>query len=959
MAKKIADSTIDQAKADIVEVIGRYVKLTPRGKEFDALCPFHKEKSPSFSITPDKGIYYCFGCGAGGDAIQFVMDYESVDFKAAVSIITGKIETSGEAPKQRQVQRVEEEPEWVPMLVPADLAQKPMDLLNRKIDGVWHKLEATKRWAYRDADGQLIGFTCRFALPGGGKDVMPQTYCVNTKTGETQWRWQSFTKPRPVYRLDVLAANPKAQVLIVEGEKAADAAQGLFLGLGVPQERLVVIAWAGGGKAVKFTNWEPLAGRAVALWPDADQQLYPDNHQLAGQLVPFLEQPGASCMLDIAGRIQSDAVKFVLPPEGVEDGWDLADALPDGFSLLGHLKANALPVAEVRARFTPNPESIPPGDEPMPWDDQPDYSDYAEAHDAGEIEDPIGAPATAGAVPPATGDGGAHDNDELVKNGYFTILGYDGPRYYFFQHEKRQIMELSKKDFGDTGLIELGDVNWWEDHFPGSKGGIDKRAAAQWIFRTANSRGIYDPTRVRGRGAWLDKGRIVYHHGGYLSVDGLATEITKIKSGYVYPMAHSLPDPSPVAMTDEEGAYLVRVAEKVRWSKPASAALMAGWTMLAPICGALSWRPHIWITGGAGSGKTTVQKFYCAGLTKDLAVYALGGSSEAGIRQRLKADALPVLIDEAESNNERERQRMDSIIAMIRQTSSETQAEILKGTVSGDSQHYQIRSMFCLASINVNLPGKADIDRLTKLVVNATPPGTPGAQEHWAELEAELTRIDEDPEISGRLLARALSLMPVILESVKVFRKAAAKYFGTQRDGDQFGTLLAGCWCLQKHHVPTEPEAIVLIKGYDWAEHIEDHDQNDAGKALEGLLSSKIRMTGSVGDLTVYELIREASPLHREGGKVDAADAAATLRRHGIIPDFKTDILLFGTSVSTLKELIEKMPSITDLRDQLLRINGAIRIDTTHSFNGSKSKCIGIPLKPILGEKEAQDELPI
>ena len=68
------------ARADIGEVIGAYVTLRKRGNDLVGLCPFHGEKSPSFSINAELGVYYCFGCQASGDAITFVREIEHLDF---------------------------------------------------------------------------------------------------------------------------------------------------------------------------------------------------------------------------------------------------------------------------------------------------------------------------------------------------------------------------------------------------------------------------------------------------------------------------------------------------------------------------------------------------------------------------------------------------------------------------------------------------------------------------------------------------------------------------------------------------------------------------------------------------------------------------------------------------------------------------------------------------------------
>lgn len=86
MAGRIPQSFIDDLldRADIVEVIDRRVKLKKTGKNYSARCPFHDEKTPSFSVNPEKQFYYCFGCGAGGNALGFLMDYENMEFPRAV-----------------------------------------------------------------------------------------------------------------------------------------------------------------------------------------------------------------------------------------------------------------------------------------------------------------------------------------------------------------------------------------------------------------------------------------------------------------------------------------------------------------------------------------------------------------------------------------------------------------------------------------------------------------------------------------------------------------------------------------------------------------------------------------------------------------------------------------------------------------------------------------------------------
>jgi DNA primase len=98
-----AGSFADKVKqqADIVRVVGEYVRLKKSGQNFTGLCPFHSEKSPSFAVHPVKQIYHCFGCGVGGDVFQFVMEMEKCAFPEAVRTVAEKCGIAVPAPRER------------------------------------------------------------------------------------------------------------------------------------------------------------------------------------------------------------------------------------------------------------------------------------------------------------------------------------------------------------------------------------------------------------------------------------------------------------------------------------------------------------------------------------------------------------------------------------------------------------------------------------------------------------------------------------------------------------------------------------------------------------------------------------------------------------------------------------------------------------------------------------------
>lgn len=103
----IAEHIIEQVREanDVVDVVSDYVQLKRSGRNFFGRCPFHNEKTPSFSVSPDKQIYHCFGCGAGGNVINFIMEHERLDFISSVKLLADRanihIETDTSAPRKK------------------------------------------------------------------------------------------------------------------------------------------------------------------------------------------------------------------------------------------------------------------------------------------------------------------------------------------------------------------------------------------------------------------------------------------------------------------------------------------------------------------------------------------------------------------------------------------------------------------------------------------------------------------------------------------------------------------------------------------------------------------------------------------------------------------------------------------------------------------------------------------
>ena len=140
----------------------------------------------------------------------------------------------------------------------------------------------SKTWCYRDAEGRVLFYQRRFDSADGGKEYRPLTYAVD-RTGKRTWRSMGIPRPHPLFGLDDLAARPDAHVLVVEGEKTADAARALF-------PEMVAITSPFGAKSASKADWSPLAGRDVVIWPDNDEA----GHTYATAVAGLVHAAGAT-----------------------------------------------------------------------------------------------------------------------------------------------------------------------------------------------------------------------------------------------------------------------------------------------------------------------------------------------------------------------------------------------------------------------------------------------------------------------------------------------------------------------------------------------------------------------------------------------------------------------------------------------------------------------------------------
>jgi putative DNA primase/helicase len=389
----------------------------------------------------------------------------------------------------------------------------------------------------------------------------------------------------------------------------------------------------------------------------------------------------------------------------------------------------------------------------------------------------------------------------------------------------------------------------------------------------------------------------------------------------------------------------VGIANRFRWEVPASGTLLVGWVVLAPICGALRWRPHLWLTAGAGSGKSAILDRYVTPLLGDFALLVSGATTEAGLRQSIGSDAVPVVFDEAESNERPDQQRMQGILALARVASSESGAALLKGSPSGEVSRYRVRSMFLLSSIATALKQGADQSRFAQLCLR-NPADLPRSEReaHWRALDRDLER-QITPELGHRLIARTVGLIPVIRQAAEVFSRAAARHFDSQRLGDQYGTLLAGAWSLLSDVAPTEAEAELCIASHEWESYSQSTETPDEARCLQTILQHALRVEadGRVLTRTVGELVELAAHQAHEL-EVSVDQAAKTLARAGLRVDGER--LLVSNTAQPIAQILRETAWANGWSMVLLRLSGAQRSGPVRFCGaGMVTRAVAIPLQ--------------
>lgn len=883
---------------DIVEIVERRLPLEKKGGEYYGVCPFHKDDKASLQVSPKKQIYKCFACGAGGDGIDFLTRLGSTFHEAVYEIRDpNNIEARQRTVESRDAYKPKMNPNSWKHVYPA---QAVAENFNHYKHGV-----PSQTWAYHTPEGKVFGYVCRFNFPDGSKQTLPLVYATDGKRSE--WRWMGFEKPRPLYNLHMLLANPKATVLLVEGEKTADAVQAQL-----DPSKTVVATWVGGAQGIAHVDWKPLDGRKLILWGDNDK-------------------PGMDAMTQIGNAIESPVKRYVHVPSEFPPKWDGADKDWKEGELRQFVLDNCKETPQVIKAKKPEAPKNPP---PPP------------------AQTPAQAPAV---VQP-------NSSFDFQDNGDFRILGYDKDEnsrlvYYFFSYDAKAVIKLSPSNMTKSNLMMLAPINWWEDRFPAKTSKFDVDAAQQFLISTSHQVGIFKENYIRGRGAWVDDGRIVIHTGDMLLVNGDMIPLRQFRSKYMYEIGERLGFGTSQQLNKEFASKLIEKAKWLQWDREINAHLLIGWCVIAPFCGVLPWRPHIWVTGPAGSGKSWVMDNMIKILLGDSPIVVQGKTTEPGVRGLLQNDARPVQFDESDVDSNNDKERVQSILALARSSSYSNGGVIGKGTQSGGSRTYEVRSCFAFSSIGVQLNQQSDRSRFTMLGLLSFD-NVGRTKEDFAKFEIEWRNLVTEEYVKA-LQSRTISLLPIIIKNSRTFADAVASVIGQRRIGDQVGGMLAGAYSLTSNKEITYEKAVEWVQNRDWNEERALELTKDEFQLFSRLMGHITRIEGNSGTVerSIGELIL-ASCENLDLIGIAPVTASDRLRRLGFL--VKNDQILISNTAEGVKSIIRGTSWENNHNRILERLPGATKVNAVNFYPGGKSRGTALPLEmlspDIIVKKE--DELP-
>lgn len=555
------------------------------------------------------------------------------------------------------------------------------------------------------------------------------------------------------------------------------------------------------------------------------------------------------------------------------------------------------------------------------------------------------------------GDDEGDEGDDKWGLGAIRPLGYNNGGYYFLPRTTGQLTDLTATSLGSMQTLQrLAPRSFWEMRFGGADTSDRKicAMASSALMDACHAIGIYDHSRVRGVGAWMEGSDCVFNSGSRIILDtGGVVPVMQYRSpsAHLYPASVDVVGDLPEPMEDADAWEIVRLCLELRWSDPLSGYYLAGCLVTSILGGVMRWRPHVYLTGDRGAGKSTVMDNLVKRLLGGLAVAADGGSSEPGIRSAIINASRPVVMDEAEGNTKMDRDKMAAIMNLMRSSSS-------GGTVRNAIDEYRCMASFILAGINPQIKTEADKSRIALIHLRAD--DRPDADKRFAEWRRRVDHVTR-AGASGRLISRLIGCSRHLPGTLSRIASAIRAQGSSARYADQHAALLAGVWLLVKSREPSAEEAESFLGkvGLTIEANAErDDSSGENWKVLSEIMTSDhaYDANGIARRSTIAAMVEM---VRRSEDAFAASAAAAGLSDLGI--EVEGDFVRIASTSPKLSKILRDTAWAGDgWSRHLVTLPGA-REGKRRAFRGlSRRRTVEVPIDLALGHNEPDEvELPL
>lgn len=744
---------------------------------------------------------------------------------------------------------------------------------------------------------------------------------------------------RPLYKLPQLASA--SLVYITEGERKCERLQSRV------GSYAVATCYSGGAQAWKKTDYLPLVGKRVVVCADNDAP----GIKAAHELLDHLHALGIE-----AATFLPDTV-FTL--NVVPEKWDVGDEPPEGVT-------EALLLDKLKEAM----ESASDGSHSL-------LADIGETIAQVELE----TSKTKFTEDVAAKAASSKKYVDLKFDKYFKPIGFAGSYYYFLKKQGMIKIERRVGDMigGHTFLELIPDKNYWMDicYKAGSlvNNKPDWEGLAIEMVNRCHAKGNIQEQDERGFGAWRDGGDIVQNRLTSLTVNGNVTDAYYYASpnNYFYncqPSYTGFKDPSDI-LSEHERRMIISLVKTVRWEKECSGDMLMGWLMNAVIPGMLDWRPHVWMSGNKGTGKSKVMEKIIAPILGPFCKKMSHSTTLPGILQEINGASISIVMDEMESNSEKAKRITAEMVDVARKVSSDAGYRRVTSP-NGKKRIQSCVSMMCFISISVALAQASDRSRFTVLPLRIPSDKSKMSMNYrlMEDLSAALPK-----DLGEKIYYFMLENFKIHQKNIETFAEAFTIQYGEQRAGDQYGTLIAGRWLLENPRLVTKAEAKIMVAREDYSYYLRDEStESEDSQVLDHIGLSRMRVDTAQGprELQAYQLLAMSfgriTTLGAENmgiPLISDTKARAVLAQYGIYCDTLEQAVHFLVTdrEGMVGDLLKGSPFGSGWSSILSRHPGATRQKKRVQYIGKLASVITVPLEHVLddeslNEVEPQHEYP-